>query len=188
LSEAAVIDVKAGMTYDQINLVLQERSPKKYRIQGRIVATALPALPGLAPDMYLKEARFDSSDVRYQPLRISETSSNSLNIEIGTKGGLIEGTVHAPNGRRGSGAKVSLVPDDRSRRDLFRFATAGEDGQFAVQGIAPGDYKIFAFESRTENFVAFDQDWIRSYEPKGLAVHAQKGSKESVNVGLITEP
>ena len=140
---------------------------------------------GLFPDMYLKEAKFDGSDVRSQPLRISETSSNVLTIEIGADGASIAGIVRRPNGRPEAGAKVSLLPDDRDRRDLFRFVTAGVDGRFGIRGIAPGGYKAFAFNSTAENFAAFDQDWIQSYEQRGVAVKTQSSGKETVEIPLI---
>jgi hypothetical protein len=154
------------------------------------VSTGVPyslSVLGLPPDMYLKEARMGTSDVRNQPLKISEASS-VLNIEIGTNGGSIAGIVRRPDGRAAGGAKLTLLPRDRDRRDLFRFATSGEDGQFVFRGIPPGEYKVFAFDSTTENFAAFNEGWIRSYEQKGILLQAKPGQKETVDLVLISEP
>jgi len=79
-------------------------------------------------------------------------------------------------------AKIALVPDDRVRRDLFRFATADADGHYSLRGVVPGDYKLFAFESSAEPYEAFDAKFLQSRESRGTVIHVQAGGREVVDL------
>jgi hypothetical protein len=121
------------------------------------------AFNGLLPDMYLKAATFGPVDLRYQPLRVADGPQSPVVIEIGTNGGSLEGAAAV-------GSRVALVPNDRLRRDLYRFATAGADGKYSLRGIVPGDYKLFTFTSETEPYAAFDPAFLQTHERNGTAV------------------
>jgi protocatechuate 3,4-dioxygenase beta subunit len=121
------------------------------------------AFNGLLPDMYLKAATFGPADLRYQRLRVADGPQSPILIEIGTDGGSLDGAASA-------GARIALVPTDRVRRDLYRFATAGADGKYSLRGIVPGDYKLFTFASDAEPYAAFDPAFLATHEQKGIDV------------------
>jgi hypothetical protein len=54
----------------------------------------------------------------------------------------------------------------RHRPDQYRVVTADEDGRFAVGGIPPGEYKVFAWESIETN-AWMNADFMKSYEDFG---------------------
>src|SRR4030095_12587731 len=85
-------------------------------------------------------------------------------------GGKITGTVTSAAGQALDGATITLVPDParRHRPDQYRAATAGDGGRFAIGGIPPGEYKVFAWESIETN-AWMNADFIKPYEELGAA-------------------
>jgi hypothetical protein len=118
---------------------------------------------GLPPDMYLKEVSFGPVDLRFERLRVTEGPQSPILIEIGTNGGSRDGVAAA-------GARIALVPNDRVRRDLYRFATAAADGNYSLRGIVPGDYKLFVFGRDTEPYAVFDPAFLQTHERDGRTV------------------
>ena len=47
--------------------------------------------------------------------------------------------------------QADLIPEKGSRRDLYKIATSGDDGDFSMTGITPGNYKLFAWEHLEPN-------------------------------------
>jgi hypothetical protein len=118
---------------------------------------------GLPPDMYLKEASFGTVDLRYERLRVTEGPQRPILIEIGTNGRSLDGAAAVE-------ARIALVPNDRARRDLYRFATVGADGKYSLRAIVPGDYKLFVFGRDTEPYAVFDPAFLQTHEQNGTVV------------------
>jgi len=55
-----------------------------------------------------------------------------------------------------------------------------------MKDIAPGDYKLFAWEA-LDNFAYFDPDLIKQSEAKGKAVHVEESAKLKVDTRVIPE-
>jgi hypothetical protein len=53
-----------------------------------------------------------------------------------------------------------------------------------MSGLAPGDYRILAWEA-IESFAYFDENLLRQSERQGVAVHVEESSRERVEVTLI---
>ena len=53
-----------------------------------------------------------------------------------------------------------------------------------MRGIAPGDYKLFAWEA-LENFGYFDPDTLRRAEVQGKAIQVAESSKLVVEAKII---
>ena len=71
-----------------------------------------------------------------------------------------------------------------SRRTFFKMATTDAQGHFTIKGIAPGDYKLFAWE-QSEDPDYQDPEFLKPYENQGEAVTIREGSHESVQLKLI---
>jgi hypothetical protein len=145
----------------------------------RLTVTALPA------DFYIKEARFDQTDVLSRPLRFSGSVPGPLDIVLSPKSGRIDGTIVNDKQQPASGVRAVLVPDQhRDRLDLYKTAVADQNGRFTVRGIPPGDYKVFAWEA-IDQFGYFDPDLVRQSEPFAKPVKIVESSKASVEVKII---
>lgn len=110
-----------------------------------------PVLPG-----FLKSARLGDKDILLTTFEISGSNDAALNIVVSMRTATLEGEVDtaSPRSKR---AGVLIAPVGRFHNLLrFYYNTAADDeGKFKLSGIAPGKYKIFAFEKLTPaNFFA----------------------------------
>src|SRR5262249_18323292 len=111
--------------------------------------------------------------------------SDSLEVALSTKGGLIEGTIVDKEQKPMPGGQAVLVPEgQRDRRDLFRPSIADQNGHFTMRNIAPGDYKLFAWED-LEPGAYYDPDLIRKYEALGTPVTVSGSGRLSLEAKVI---
>jgi len=138
----------------------------------------------LASGYYLKRAELDGVDVLSRPFH-PYSADGILDVILSSNGGQISATVVDEKGRPLRGVQAALVPDrTRDRIDLYRSATADRDGKVSFDGIPPGDYKLFAWESVEDNSW-FDPEVIRRFDSKGKSVHVGVSSKQTVQVRVI---
>ncbi len=151
------------------------------------------ALPGqyrlsvfqMPPDFYIKEARFDQTDVLNKPLAFTGSVPTPLDIVLSPKAGQIDGTVMNDKHEPTPNIQVVLIPDlHRERTDLYKSSTSAQGGRFTMRGITPGDYKLFAWEA-LEQFAYFDSDLVQRYEPQAKPVHVTESGKLTVEVSVI---
>jgi hypothetical protein len=145
----------------------------------RVAVTALPS------GYYIKEARIDQTDVLDQPMRFSGSVTGPLDVVISANGGQIDGTVVNEKQQSVPGIQAVLIPARQgSRIDIYKTAVADENGHFTIRGIAPGDYKVFAWEA-LEQFGYFDSDFLRQFEQRGKFVQIAESLKETLEVKVI---
>jgi hypothetical protein len=149
--------------------------PGEYRVS----VVPLPA------GFYVKEIRFDQADALNKPLVFSGSVSSPLEVVLSPRAAQLDGGLSNEKQQVVPGVQVVLVPDQhRDRIDLYKTAVADQNGRFAIRGIAPGDYKVFAWEA-IEQFSYFDSDVLLRFESKGKAVHLSESDKASIEVKLI---
>ena len=139
-----------------------------------------------APDYYVKDARFDRDDALNLPLVVSDSTQRaSLEIVISPNVGQIEGVVSDEKLQPMPGVQAVLIPDKyRDRTELYKATTTDQTGRFTMRAVAPGDYKLFAWEA-LESFAYFDADLIKQVEAQGKLVHVAESSKLQVDVRVI---
>ena len=158
--------------------VLGSVSPGEYRIQ----------MGTPSPEMYLKEATFDRSDVLNRPWEITNQSSGTLNIVFSNKGGQIEGSLVDATSQPVRGSPVILIPDQgRDRTELYKTATTDQNGRFTLRGITPGGYRAYAWEVIEAN-AWYDREVLSQYEAQGKPIRIQEASKETVELKIIPAP
>jgi hypothetical protein len=82
---------------------------------------------------------------------------------------------------------VALVPDAprRERLMLFKMAMSDTTGHFSITGVAPGEYKLFAWEQIEEGAYQ-DPEFLKPYENQGEAVTMREGSRETAQLKVIS--
>ena len=136
--------------------------------------------------VYIKEARFDGTDVLNGPLRISGSTSGTLDVLIGIVGGRLSGTLTDQRSQPVPVAQVVLIPGTRDRLDLYRVGNSDENGHFNFIGITPGDYKVFSWDG-LEPYAWFDPGVMAQSETKGVSVRVTESSSEMIDVKLIAK-
>jgi hypothetical protein len=147
------------------------------------------AISGLKEDLYLKAVRAGDKDVLERGLDLLHSSAANLEIVVSPAGGEIVGVVADGKQQPAMGSHIALVPDERRREQthLFKTATADQYGKFTLRGIAPGEYKLFAFEELDSGALQNPQ-FLKEFEQLGEAVTIRESGRESATLKLIGAP
>jgi hypothetical protein len=156
-----------------------------FAIEGMSPGDFRVALQGVPADGYVKSMRLGGVDVLNDGLHLTGSPEAVLDIVIGANAGKIEGTVNAglqPLANR----TVVLVPDLRLRQrtDLYKMVSTDNAGRFRMQGVTPGEYKLFAWDN-VEPGAWQDPAFIGAYENAGRPIHIYEGSNENVQLTVI---
>jgi hypothetical protein len=136
---------------------------------------------------YVKSIKLGNSDVLNDGLRIQSVRDNSsLEVVISMRGGTLEGRILDSEKMPASNSTVVLVPETsrRQRGDLYKNVYADDSGHYRLTGIAPGNYKLFAWE-RIEDGAWQDPDFIKLYENRGTSVRVQEDQHGTMDTTLI---
>jgi hypothetical protein len=152
--------------------------PRLFAGDFRAFATDLP------PDMYLKNIRFGGADVLNRPVALTGPTSDSLEIEIGTRGGQLQGVMLDDQGKPVSDAQAVLIPSGEDPHpDLYRAAYSDAAGRYWIRGIAPGDYTLLA--SQREGEFYFDAQYVRNFIGQGKRIKVVEDSRQTVAIQII---
>ncbi|HET9943948.1 MAG TPA: carboxypeptidase-like regulatory domain-containing protein, partial [Terriglobia bacterium] len=142
-------------------------------------------VPNPSQDFYVKELRYNRLDALANPVSVCcNSDSATLEVVISRNVGQIDGVIVDARMQPVPGVQAVLIPDARQRTDLYKTATTDQTGHFVMRGLAPGDYKLFAWEA-LENYGYFDPDVMRRAEALGKPVHVGESSKLVVEGKII---
>ena len=77
-----------------------------------------------------------------------------------------------------------LIPNARNRTDLYKTAASDQNGKFNLTNVAPGDYKLFAWESIPSGAYS-DAAYLRPFEDKGKPITVGKSASIPVQMNVI---
>jgi protocatechuate 3,4-dioxygenase beta subunit len=148
--------------------------PGRFRIAG---------VSGLPQDFYIADARQNGLSVFDAGFDVDEHNSIPIEIVVSNGAGVVDGVVTDALSKPLAGAVIAMVPEPRrfENRVLFATATSDASGRFAFRSVAPGDYRLFAWESTPPNAYQ-NANFIRSYDDKGKAVSV--GQRTSTHAEL----
>jgi hypothetical protein len=115
---------------------------------------------------------------------VKGTGPENLQIILGANGGSISGTTETAD-RKAVSARVFLVPDPSRRRNsmFYREAQSDASGTYQFKGLAPGDYKVFAFEVAPPPGAIENVEFVTPYEQRGVRVVVRE-AQTSTATGL----
>jgi hypothetical protein len=131
-------------------------------------------LPAALENAYVKSIRLGNTDVLNNGLHLAGAPREPLEIALGTRTGVVEGV--GPT--EGS---IVLVPELRSRTDLYRSLAAGPSGGFRFEHVPPGNYKVFVWTD-VENGAWFDSEFMKGFENRGTPVQVQEAATAQIRV------
>jgi len=139
--------------------------------------------------LYVKSVRFGLIDATDTPLDLSAgiPPRSELAIVLGADGGELAGTVVNGKAEPAADAVVTLVPTGTTRRSRSYFRTANADaaGHFTLRGLAPGSYRIIAWDHVDANAVFYDPEFLRPYEGAGQNLEIQPKGKHTAELKLV---
>jgi hypothetical protein len=152
-------------------------TPGRYRVR-------LDRLQGL----YLKSVHWGTTDITDSELDLLAgiPPRTELGIVLGADAGEINGVVMNEKPESVDGAVVTLVPTGAHRSAPFhKRTTTGANGKFIIRGIAPGAYKLFAWDIVDPNAVMYDPDFLRNFDGVAQVIEILPKDKKTPELKLI---
>jgi hypothetical protein len=151
--------------------------------QGRFRVSAIAGLP---QDMYLADVRQNAQSVFDTGFDVNSGNTAPLEIVLGVGAGTVTGVVVDGPTKVVAGATVVLVPETkrRSNRALYVSAISDASGLFTLRGVAPGDYKVFAWES-IPAYAHVNAAFMAKHEDRGKLVHVGQQGTVSAELTII---
>jgi hypothetical protein len=144
-----------------------------------------PNLPPALQNLYVKSIRMGDRDLLGDQLHLDSASQEPLTIVIGTNTGAMDGRVVDGRQQPAQGKTVVLVHDNGLRyRVNGKVAVSDSAGRFEFQHVAPGNYKLFAWE-RIDRGAWNDPEYMKTFESHGVPVRLEEGGKITLNVSMI---
>ena len=146
---------------------------------------------GHESSFYLKAARYGPTSIPESGFAIQAGVDLPLEITLSSRAAQLSGVVLTADSLPASGVTVVLIPDvaRRAFKDFYKTATTDQNGKFSIKGVAPGDYKLYSWESVEGNEWSdaewYDAAWLKPYETKGEWIHFEESDNKSVNLALI---
>jgi hypothetical protein len=138
------------------------------------------AMPGsLSSDLYISGIRQGGRDIRDEGTVEVRQYTPPIEITVSTGAGKIHGVAE---GR----AHVVLIPQHSRRQNVMFYDRVVTDakGEFRFEGIAPGEYKVFAFEQLPDT-AEQNPEFIARYETLGQSVTVNSGATVETRVRVL---
>jgi hypothetical protein len=138
---------------------------------------------GLPRNLYIEDVRSGGQSVFDAGFDVGTAEPVEVLLRSGTS--TVSGTVIDDAGKPVVNAVVALVPPLASRQNLARFRDtyANADGKFSIPGLAPGEYKLFAWPNGSFYGAASNAAFLSRFEEKGVLVTIS-GKSATVTVEL----
>jgi hypothetical protein len=136
------------------------------------------------PDYYVADVRVSGRSVLDSGLHIGSDAPDSIEVVIVAMGSSIEGKITGSTSPLP--AALILLPDSfrRGHPAFYRMLSLTENGTFAMKGIPPGIYKLFAVPYVNETVPYRSPEFIARYESRAVTVTVQK----EMTVGGVEVP
>jgi hypothetical protein len=110
----------------------------------------------------------------------------ALDVVASANGGVAEGVVTDQKGEPVANAVIVAVPEARlrGRIERFRKTVSDQSGRFALHGIQPGEYTLFAWES-VDGEAYYNPEFLKNYEQQGSALRMSEGDRKTVQLAVI---
>src|SRR5580693_4921949 len=141
---------------------------------------------GTNPSAYVKSIRFGDAEVPDGRIDFTK-GSGAVTVILGTDVGEVEGSVKKSNGDAAVRVRVTLIAYGRrlGRHDLSRSGFSDEEGKFHLRDVAPGEYKVFAWEDVPVG-APQDPDFRKPFEKQSADVKMEPSGHQTVELTAIS--
>jgi beta-lactamase regulating signal transducer with metallopeptidase domain len=168
----AVIPKADDGTFTIVNI-----PPTRYRVEMGA---------GLPPDLYVADVHLAGASVFDTGLDVGKEPPGQLQVMLRSGAGIVEGVVRDGAGKPVPNATVVVIPPDvrRENRALYKTGTTDAVGKFVVRGIAPGSYKVFAFQGIAGGEF-YNSRFLSKYEFRGKSINVSQGGTVNESLTVI---
>lgn len=145
------------------------------------------SVQGLPPDAYVADIRLGSFSILSDSSFVAGPTEESFEVQIAMPGGLIRGVVRDATGREAPSASVVVVPDFARRKNsaFYKRVITDSRGQFTIQGLAPGEYHLFAWPAPPPRGAEEDPAFLGPFETQSTRVKATPGLMVDTSLRLM---
>jgi hypothetical protein len=137
--------------------------------------------------LYIKSIHWGTTEITDTALDLTGgvPARTELAIVLGADAGQLAGVVTNDKPEPCEGVTVTLIPTGAHRsRPFYKFPVTDAAGKFTIYGIAPGSYKLLAWDKVDNNAVMYDPDFLRPYEAAAQSVEILPGDKKTLDLKL----
>ena len=141
---------------------------------------------GLPDGAYIKSVKLANQDVLSRGIDLANFGAGGvLDVSISLKAATLEGTV-ASGDSPGTGSTIVVLPDPPrpGQPYLAKTTMADQDGRFAIRGLAPGGYKVYAFEDAMPGLTQ-NPGLAGPYEHRAVKVDLDESAREQVELKAL---
>lgn len=149
-----------------------------FRIRSSPPGTYYVQAANLPPGFYIKSARLGDTGNATLRLDLSQPQAGQLRIVVSSRSGVLEGNVESQR----AGLAVFALAEGNPW--WSKTTVTDERGHFEVKGLAPGEYRVLAFE-RIDPEAYQDAELMKSLESCSQRVTIREGSKEMLTLKPI---
>ena len=142
---------------------------------------------GLPANAYVKSMRLGSQETIDTGLDLTDMQAvPPLEVRIGRDGATVQGTVDRDDDKPAPRAWVALIPDP-ARPEVeskLKSATARDDGRFFLTGVAPGEYRLYAFEQPQPRSLV-NLEFYTPLESKSVKLTVKEGERKQTDLTVL---
>jgi hypothetical protein len=153
-------------------------------VQEALYSIEVYGLPNFA---YVADLRMGGQSIfDTATFKVGTTAPPPLEVVVAADGGNVRGAVRDDAQKVSPNVNVVLIPEPRLRRNMFLYRSVQSDatGNFLIEGIAAGKYKLFAFERIPEG-AHKNNEYMAPYESLGTEVQVRSGATIDVSIRAI---
>ena len=141
---------------------------------------------GISKDCYIRQITYGQTFVKDDVISVSKGANPALEITLSSRGARVQGSVADKDNLPAAGVWVVAVPDEARRTTLrlFKSQTTDQYGKFDLHGLAPGEYKLFAWEGIESNAWQ-DDDFLKPFEALGTKLEVRDEDAKTINLTAI---
>lgn len=185
-------DLKAGAHValvsddpDSGGSVLQLKADLTFKLEGVAAGPYHLSRAGTAEEFYLKSVRMGEQDVTETGIDLTPGVPADLTIVLSSNSGVVVGSVKTAKDEPAKGATVTLVRHPARKPPQRQYiASTDQNGHFVIKGVAPGEWKIYAWEE-IESGAYEDPAFMKPHESEGESVSIKERGHETVQLKLI---
>ncbi len=163
----------SGPVDEDGKFVLTNLSPLRYQVQ----------FANIPEGAYVKSIRLGDREVGEEGIDLTSGVAGTLEVTLSLGAAQVDGLVRDEDDKPVAGATVLLVPNSGHHR-LFKEARASQDGRFSFKGIAPGEYRILAWES-IEPGTHEDPQYLKQYDSQAQPVSLKENDRKTLQFKVI---
>ena len=192
------IEGAATTPVQSLRVTLQPIGPSQTRPEAEVKPDGTFTVRGVQPNsyrvmlangpgkLYVKSIRIGDQDLADRRIDLTGTAPDPISILLASDVGTIDGSVQHAGGEPAARVRVTAIPygDHIGRGELQKFAFTDDQGHFSIKNVAPGEYKVFAWED-VEIGAPQDPEFRKPFEKLAASVKLSSNGNQTVQLTAI---